>query len=66
MRYAIANSTPRIGTSRLLAIYLIVGGIVAATHNYWSHLHTLRGWDSALLSTVLWPLILVGINLHVH
>jgi hypothetical protein len=33
---------------------------VAATHNYWSNLHALKGWISALLGTVLWPLILIG------
>ena len=54
------------GVSWLFALYLIVGAIVAATHEYWSHLHTLRGWGSALLGTVLWPLILIGINLHIH
>jgi hypothetical protein len=39
---------------------------VAATHHYWSHLDTLRAWGSALLATVLWPLILLGVNLHIH
>ena len=57
---------PRFGISWLLAIYLIAGGIVAATHHYWSHLHTLKGWGSALLATVVWPLILLGVNLHIH
>ena len=50
----------------IAALYLIAGGIVAATHHYWAHLHTLRAWGSALLATVLWPLILLGINLHIH
>jgi hypothetical protein len=54
------------GVSWLGAIYLIAGGIVAATHDYWSHLHALKAVISALLATVLWPLILVGINLHIH
>jgi hypothetical protein len=66
MRYAATTAAPRVGVSWLAALYLIVGAIVAATHEYWSHLHTLRGWGSALLGTVLWPLILVGINLHIH
>jgi hypothetical protein len=66
MRYAATTAAPRVGVSWLAALYLIVGAIVAATHQYWSHLHTLRGWGSALLGTVLWPLILVGINLHIH
>jgi hypothetical protein len=47
-------------------VYLVAGGIVAATHHYWPQLHTLRQIGSALLATVLWPLILLGINLHIH
>jgi hypothetical protein len=57
---------PRVGTSWLVTLYLVVGGIVAATHHYWSHLNSLRGWGSALLATVLWPLILLGVDLHIH
>jgi hypothetical protein len=52
--------------SLLLFVYLIVGGIVAATHHYWSNLHTVKAVASAVLATVLWPLLLVGINLHIH
>ena len=48
------------------ALYLVAGGIVAATHHYWNHLHSLKGWGSALLATVLWPLLLLGANLHIH
>lgn len=66
MRGYAATATPRVGVSWLFALYLIVGAIVAATHQYWSHLHTLKGWGSALLATVAWPLILLGINLHIH
>jgi hypothetical membrane protein len=65
VRYA-ATAAPRVGVSWLFALYLIIGGIVAATHHYWSHLHALRGWGSALLATELWPLLLVGVDLHVH
>ena len=61
-----ATVGPRFGVSWFVAIYLIAGGIVAATHNYWSNLHDLRDIFSAILATLLWPLILVGINLHVH
>ena len=61
-----ATVGPRFGISWFVALYLIIGGIVAATHHYWAHLHTLKGWASALLATVLWPLILVGVNLHIH
>jgi hypothetical protein len=66
MRYAATTAAPRVGVSWLVVLYLVAGGIVAATHNYWSHLHTLKGWGSALLATVVWPLILLGVNLHIH
>jgi hypothetical protein len=61
-----ATVGPRFGPSWLVAIYLIAGGIVAATHEYWSNLHTLKAILSAVLATVLWPLILLGISLHIH
>jgi len=40
--------------------------IVAATHHYFTNLHTLKQVLSAVLAVVLWPLLLIGINLHVH
>jgi len=57
---------PHFGISWLLAIYLIAGGIVAATHHYWQNLHTWRQLASAVIATVLWPLLYLGINLHIH
>lgn len=65
MRYA-ATAAPRVGVSWLLTLYLVIGAIIAATHHYWSNLHTLKAWVSAVIATVLWPLILVGMNLHLH
>jgi hypothetical protein len=56
----------RYGVSWLVVIYLVAGGIVAATHHYWSNLHTLKAIVSALVATLLWPLLLVGVNLHIH
>jgi hypothetical protein len=47
-------------------IYLVVGAIVAATHDYFEHINTLKQFLSAVLAVVLWPLILIGINLHIH
>jgi hypothetical protein len=64
--YAPSATRARPGVSVLLLVYLVAGGIVAATHHYWSQLHTLKQIISALLATVLWPLILVGVNLHIH
>ncbi len=55
---------PRFGL--LFVIYIVAGAIVAAAHHYWAHLNTIKQIGSALLATVLWPLILLGINLHIH
>jgi hypothetical protein len=62
MRYAPAQGN----ISLLGLVYLVAGGIVAATHHYWSNLHALKPVVSAVLATILWPLLLLGINLHVH
>jgi hypothetical protein len=64
--YAPTASRARPGFGLLLLVYIVAGVIVAATHRYWSHLHTVKQVGSALLATVLWPLILLGINLHIH
>jgi hypothetical protein len=47
-------------------IYLVVGAVVAATHDYFESIDTLKRFLSAVLAVVLWPLILIGIDLHVH
>jgi hypothetical protein len=56
----------RSGFSLGAVIYLVVGGIVSATHHYWSNLDTLKQVVSAVLALLLWPLILLGIDLHIH
>ena len=53
-------------TNLLALIYLIAGVVVAATHHYFRHLHGVRTIGSALLAVVLWPLVLLGVNLHIH
>src|SRR3954471_13789446 len=64
--YSPTATRSRPGFSLIFVVYLVAGAIVAATHHYWSQLHTLKQIGSALLATVLWPLILLGINLHIH
>jgi len=46
-------------------IYLVVGVVIAASHRYFTHISTLKPIVSALLAVLLWPLVLLGINLHV-
>lgn len=47
-------------------IYVLIGLIMASAHHYFSHASTLKGLLSALLAIGLWPLMLVGISLHIH
>jgi hypothetical protein len=46
-------------------VYLVVGVVVASSHHYFEHASTLKPILSALLAIVLWPLLLLGINLHI-
>lgn len=47
-------------------VWLIVGVIVASSHHYFNHASALKPIISALLAIALWPLVLLGINLHIH
>jgi hypothetical protein len=49
----------------LVFIYIVVGVFVAWEHHYIT-LAWLRTFSSVLLSVLLWFLVLLGVNLHVH
>jgi hypothetical protein len=49
----------------LVLVYVGVGLVVAAAHHYFSNINGWRGVVSAILAVALWPLILLGINLHI-
>jgi hypothetical protein len=55
----------RRGPSLLFVVWVVVGVAVAASHHYFTHLSTLREIVSAVLAVLLWPLVLLGINLHI-
>ena len=46
-------------------IYLIIGVLIAASHHYLNNTTALKPIVSAVLAVALWPLLLLGINLHV-
>jgi hypothetical protein len=46
-------------------VYLVIGVVVASSHHYFKHASTLKPLLSAVLAVVLWPLLLLGISLHV-
>lgn len=64
--YAPARTRSRPGFSLLFVVYVAIGAVVAYTHHYWSNVNTVKAVVSALLATLLWPLLLVGVNLHIH
>lgn len=51
--------------SLLGVIYLIVGVVIAARHDYFEELNTARQVGSAILAVVLWWLLLLGVDLHI-
>jgi hypothetical protein len=53
------------GPSLLGLIYIVVGVAVAASYDYFDNLETLRRFLSAGLAILLWPLLLLGIDLHI-
>lgn len=46
-------------------VYIVVGVAVAAQKHYFQHLDTVRLIASAFLAVVLWPLLFLGIDLHI-
>jgi hypothetical protein len=54
------------GVSLLFLVYVGVGVAVAASHDYFENVHGWRGVLSAIFAIFLWPLVLLGINLHIR
>jgi hypothetical protein len=50
--------------SLLTVVYLVIGAIVATQHHFFANLGTIKLLVSAILAIALWPLILLGVNLH--
>ncbi|MBO0834136.1 MAG: hypothetical protein J2P28_01290 [Actinobacteria bacterium] len=51
--------------SWLYVVWIIVGIVLAWTHSYVT-VSIIKVVVSALLSIVLWPLVLLGVSLHIH
>ena len=46
-------------------VYLLVGGLIASNHHYFANVDGVNGIVSAVLAVVLWPLVLLDVNLHI-
>jgi hypothetical protein len=49
----------------LFVVYIVIGVIMAAGHHYFAHLDAVKPIISAVLAVLLWPLILLGVSLHI-
>lgn len=50
----------------LLIVWVIIGIVVAAQKHYLENFNNWRPVLSAILAILLWPLLLLGVNLHIH
>jgi hypothetical protein len=55
----------RIG-SVIFMVYVVIGVIVANSHKYFVHLANFKAVVSIVLAVILWPLLLVGVSLHIR
>jgi hypothetical protein len=47
-------------------VYMVLGVVIANSHKYFVHVANLKAVLSAALAVFLWPLILLGVNLHIR
>ncbi len=50
----------------LFLVYLGIGFVVASNRDYLDSLDSLSEVISAILAVVLWPLVLLGVNLNIR
>ena len=50
----------------LIALYVVVGVILASRKDYLDSIDTVGDLLSAVVAVALWPLLLLGVNLHVN
>ena len=52
-------------TRLIVIVYLVIGVIVAASKDYFDGIDNIEGVISAALGVVLWPLLLLDVNLRI-
>ena len=55
----------RRGPSLFTILYLIIGVVVAADNKYFKNVDDVEAVLSAVLAILLWPLVLLDVNLHI-
>jgi cell shape-determining protein MreD len=49
----------------LTLVYVVIGAFVAGANDYFDRLGSFQPILSALLAIFLWPLVLLGVDLHI-
>ena len=55
----------RRGPSLFTILYIIIGVVVAAENNYLKNIDDIEAILSMVLAILLWPLVLLDVNLHI-
>jgi hypothetical protein len=50
----------------LALVYLVIGVLVAVARDYFDNLENVKRIISALLAVLLWPLVLLGVDLNIR
>ncbi len=53
-------------SSVVVIVYLVIGLIVASGHAFFANLNALMPILSAVLAVLLWPLVILGVDLHLR
>jgi hypothetical protein len=48
------------------AVYLIVGLVVAAAKDYFDNIEGFKGALEALIAIIIWPAVLLGVDINVR
>jgi hypothetical protein len=46
--------------------YAVIGAFVAAANNYFSHVGSVAGVAEAVIAILIWPLVLIGIDIRIR
>ncbi|MEA2191798.1 MAG: hypothetical protein QOI73_1919 [Solirubrobacteraceae bacterium] len=66
MPIAPRGTFPAMFNGGLLTIaYVVIGAFVAAANHYYDHLGSIERVASAVIAILLWPLILIGIDIRI-
>ena len=53
-------------SSLISLLWIVIGLVVASGHGYFAQLTAVMPILSAILAVLLWPLVLLGVSLHIR